>query len=207
MSAKADIVNEIFRIECIPELGVLSVSDYFANGDLPLASLDKNAEILAEKYGIYDHVPNIIAIDTETHTQSSKTFEKICRLPVEDDISSDHFENFYIKLVGDFYNQNYMGYCGLWTTFILTISTDKQTIIEELPFVNMTDDCSAPGEIKSITLYPHQGYITVRGEKIDSKTRRIKDAPFHRSDFYPPPPPPCTDRESENMETGECEKK
>lgn len=50
--AKADIVNDIFRIECIPEIGVLSIRKYFDNGYLPDQALGKNADEISQKYGI-----------------------------------------------------------------------------------------------------------------------------------------------------------
>ena len=75
--AKADIINEIFRIECIPELNVLTISDFRTNGNLPSQLLDKNSNILAQKYGIYPYAGNIIEFEKNYTAQYPKIFESV----------------------------------------------------------------------------------------------------------------------------------
>jgi hypothetical protein len=180
--SKADIINEMFRIECIPEIGVLKISEYFSNGYFPQESLKKNSDVLAKQYGIYSYKNNIIAIDDKTLIQSPKTSEFICTLNTKDEIDSPKFETYKINLTGIFENQSINGQCGLWRSFEVTISNSSGTILEKIPFGM---GCSSPEFLKALTLYPHQGYLVPEGNCIFNNTLWLKNSPFSMADIYP----------------------
>ena len=199
--ARADIVNDIFRVECMPELGVLTISNFFDNGNLPDQVLKADPDGLGKKYGIYLYENNLIEIDNETFKQSPKTFETTCRLKTDDDIHSNKFETYYIKLVGNYGNESTEGQCGLWRSFMLTLSTKEKVILENISF---DENCHSPRFIKNMNLYAHQGYIQIMGTRMMEpllcpdqlhhknpmtvSTIWIDEAPFSNDFFYPPLP-------------------
>lgn len=179
-SAKADIVNEMFRIECIPEMNVLIISDFFDNGYLPEASLKENSEILAKKYGIYDYFKNIVVILNDV--QSHKAFETTCTLKTEDDINSKKTETYFIKLSGRIQNLNPAGHCGGWRSFDVTLSTKDNIIMKEIPFV---ENCYSSRSIEKISVYPHEGYAQINKKGNTSVTLWFRDGPFTLEKIYP----------------------
>jgi hypothetical protein len=179
-TARADIVNEIFRVECIPELNVLSISDYSANGALPEYGLEHHAQDLAQKYGIYSYENNIITFEPDFTWQNSKSKEITCDLKTGKYPKSTKKSTYKVTLTGLFSNGNPGGRCGGWRTFEATVTVDGKTLIEEIPF---SVSCNSINGISTLQILPHEGYARIEGTGVEYIVW-FEKAPIRFCDVY-----------------------
>lgn len=190
LAAKADIVNEMFRIECMPELNMLAISDYLANGSLPEIALKAKAEILSKKYGIYPYEGKIVEFEDGYKSQNTKIFTAECSLKTEDDLGSEKFETYFIKIEGVISNRNPEGMCGGWRSFALSISTQNASLLNKIPF---SEGCASGRHISGLTFFPHQGYLRIDGTSGIKDTLWVKNSPYNKDDIYLPENSASTD--------------
>lgn len=179
--ALADRVNEMFRIECMKELNLLTISNFRSNGQLPEKALLQDSRAISNKYGIYSYNGNVIEFSEDFSVQSPKNFSASCTLKTEDDINSTKTETYSLILEGILENQNPSGYCGGWRTFTLTLMAGKSLLLDHVPFA---ESCKSEREISSISLYPHLGYMTVQGSPGLPNILWFDKAPFKAETVY-----------------------
>jgi hypothetical protein len=178
--ARADIINDMFRVECMPELNIFRIENLYVNGPLTEKLANKNSASIAEKYGLhsYDEILKIAPDFTQQWTKS-RTFE--CRLSSDNNMSEKTMTNYLVKIEGVISNGNPEERCGGWHTIAATISTKDKVIFDKIPF---SIDCNDMREINYIVLNPHEGYININATPGVKSIHWLSDPPATAKDIY-----------------------
>lgn len=172
MPAKADIVNDVIRIECSPELNYLLVETTNINGWLPLNSF-KNPFIrksIKEKYNLISLDETLFNFSPDYSRQEGKEYKTQCTLNFTKDnkdpqAKESDLRNLNVTIKGYVENPNPNGMGGGNRTFTLTIKDNNQTYVDKLIFLSSDREESS---LTSLRIVPHEQYIDLTGKNVKS---------------------------------------
>ena len=150
-AAKANFVIPIARVECIPEFGIVTVTQKSIRGERVLRILEEQPEKISEKYGIYD-ISSYFIFEGEDEDppnprivgSRTKTIE--CQLP-------DHQVSITLK-------PDTSRPCPSAVTIRLTLEIEGVRIIEDLVFVR---SCIEKDTIASVEFNEDGEFISLTG--------------------------------------------
>jgi hypothetical protein len=188
ITSRADIVNDIFQVTCMPELGTLEIRTFNINGKLAQNNLVKHSNTIREKFSIHPYDPELFEFGPDHAWQKSKTYHGKCILPVTDDPTIKKTSSFNYAIGGSFQNVNPNGLCGGWRTINVTLKLGDKVLMDQLSF---GQSCESDSMIESLRLsatqaYDEQdnGYILLTGTKLKKSFFYIGKKPITNDDVY-----------------------
>ncbi|MCP4392798.1 MAG: hypothetical protein GY804_00760 [Alphaproteobacteria bacterium] len=128
-NARADIVNNVFKIQCVPELGYLEISDFHINGELVKKQLNENPEEIYKKYGIKEYF-SMLHYSEDKFVYKVDTFTDTCAI--------DNHK--YEMSVTPYYCNRYIeGRRGRHFSINVSIQKDGVKLVDDLTFYGCDD--------------------------------------------------------------------
>jgi hypothetical protein len=156
-TARADVVIPVARVECIPEFGIVTVSEESIRGKRVLRSLEEQPEEIANRYGIHD-VSSYFIFEGEDEDPpkpriiGSRTKTVDCQLP-------DH-------LVSIAFEPSIARPCPSAVTIRLTVRIDGTLIVENLKYWR---SCLHRDTVSSFQFNEDGEFIFLRGGFDDAR--------------------------------------
>ncbi len=202
-AARADTATDIIRVQCMPELNILTIEKETLFNDFPLYALYKNAPLLKEKYGIvimsyYEEYLKILSKDPgrEFFQGSKAPDEALVILGPNNEIKKLNKNIFTCTLqTGDnplekklvTYTIELQGIRSCWDSnngASITIK-DSQNVpmLDKIPFSVSCEDPDNPDKEKTITeitWYPkdYYSFFRITGDNV------FKDLWLHKKKTY-----------------------
>jgi hypothetical protein len=157
---RADIINELVKVECNKDLNYLSIETLDINGRLPMDFINSQPKLLWERYGLIDVHNQLLEFNKIKSRQRGKTVEKQCELLKKGAEDKLEKTTYTIKITGYIYNINPEGRCGGANSVSVTLQDADKILVNDLVFI---PSCSDPDSISGIQVLPHEGYFTISG--------------------------------------------
>ena len=188
-------MTDIVRVQCLPELNLLSVEEGRINGDTALYVLNTNTKDMKEKYGIIpltyytsyasqlaEDTPDrsflkdlkaspyaLLMIDPNTHSMSTNTTTFTCNLSDDENPHAPRDVPYTVTLEGTKWGECPECSCG--TTFFLSIGTPDHLIFDKVPFIDVCNHKEIQDRgLGTLRLNASEGYIGISSSNAGIKS-------------------------------------
>ncbi len=165
-SARADVVIPVVRIDCMPELGILSVAEDTLNGNRAMRSLLDQPEEVAAKYGYHNISAYFIIEDSKEAGKDPRIVGR----------RTAHFE---CQLAGHKVDISFVPIiakpCSAAVAIALTIQVNGTTLLDDLDFYKTC----LRGDVISTFRFDEDGeFVTIHGGADKTRNPVENGGPF-----------------------------
>jgi hypothetical protein len=160
-AAQANFVVPIARVECMPEFGIVTISQKSIRGERVLRSLEEQPEEIAEKYGIHD-ISSYFIIEGEDEDPPNPRIVGSRTKTIECQLRDHHVS---VTLEPDTSRP-----CPSAVTIRLTLEIEGARIIEDLVFAR---SCIERDTIASVDFNEDGQFLLVTGTFDDERKEEL----------------------------------